>query len=1411
MHFNPSANGASQEFPWITTFIPNPSSGGGGPSVTSISPNPAAVGTSVTITGTNFGASQGSSTVKFNGTNAGTAPTWSATAISLLVPNGATTGGVVVTVGGVASSPYTFTVQATPNISGITPNPALVGTTITGTNFGATQGTSTVKFNGTNAGAGTWNPTSIVIPVPTGAATGSVVVTVGGVASNPYNFTVSSVQTFAYDAAASGNNGGVYGASSTISVSVPAGELVEANCETFGGSSNNTVSDSLSNTWQLAASITTTNLAQVDEWYSVIAHAGSDTIQCQGSSGTSFVELGTVGEVSSTGWPASPLDQANAVYFSTASSCNVSTPAATSQPVELAIAGCATAGGVVGSASGWTLRQQWSSNSGAFFDSPLSSTGIVHFNPSANGASQEFPWITTFIPNPSSGGGGPSVTSISPTALTPGGQLTINGSGFGASQGAGYIAFQGAEYVTAVSSWSATQIIVTVPSNVIPGNLYVNQNGTSSNLTAYTVVASVITSISPTALTPGGLLTINGSGFGASQGSGYIAFQGAGYVTAVTSWSATQIVVTVPSNVTPGNLYVNQNGTASNLMPYTVPPTPNITSITPNPAALGTSVTITGSNFGASQVSGSTVSFNGTNAGTASSWSATSITLAVPSGATTGGVVVTVGGVASSSWSLTVQATPTISSISPTALTPGGQLTINGSGFGASQGAGYIAFQGAEYVTAVSSWSATQIIVTVPSNVIPGNLYVNQNGTSSNLTAYTVVATPTISGTDEGFCYDPDGRPTDSFTLQPPGGSSYGHISESYYSNGAPQSISWGSGWPATPPTINYGLDPMGRPNSVTDSQSNTLVSGTSYYLDDGVNTVTFGNGDKSVYTEYANFAPNTATHTIGTSSNNTISYAAKWNANGTLSSLQTVDNFNPVNSQSCTFSYDDFVRLSTDYCGANWNEGFFYDPFGNITKSGSAPWPPLGVTYNQSNNQYTTASNNPFSYDANGRLLNDTFDTLAWDTNGNLVSQSGTTFSYDALDRPVSSTFAGVTTYYVYAPDGSMIATLTGSTPAFSQLFIGLPSSRAVYTGSALTLNHIDHYDWQGSARVSSTWSRALYGDVSYDAFGMNYWAAGASNNQYAGLTSDVSSGTEQVSETRRYHPSQGRWESPDDGIPDPYNPQTLNAYHYALNMPTTVIDPGGQDDSFTTGLCFGSGCGLSDNGYEELPYLYNLTLEDQSEIPDLDRVVALEESSASSISASLEQEFRNDAIEAAAGSYQVMSDTVIGGAKGVWNNYGAGTINAANNLTNALISPFTSYRFPLAGEYQGSTPGQNSAMAGVFLGSLLSGAGETKIALAGTDLLDAMRAQGRTITIAREGSEELRFLNRVGAEASVGGPGHLHILLRENPSKAAAMEEFLHGTQDRLGIIDRLGTEGAEIHVSSFMRRHAKLLGLE
>jgi len=162
------------------------------PAITSLNPASGLVGASVTITGANFGATQGTSAVSFNGT-AGAPTSWTATSIAVPVPVGATTGNVVVTVGGAASNGVSFTVTPPgPSITSVNPASGLVGAsvTITGANFGATQGTSTVSFNGTAGAPSSWTAMSIVVPVPSGATTGNVVVTVSATASNGLPFTV---------------------------------------------------------------------------------------------------------------------------------------------------------------------------------------------------------------------------------------------------------------------------------------------------------------------------------------------------------------------------------------------------------------------------------------------------------------------------------------------------------------------------------------------------------------------------------------------------------------------------------------------------------------------------------------------------------------------------------------------------------------------------------------------------------------------------------------------------------------------------------------------------------------------------------------------------------------------------------------------------------------------------------------------------------------------------------------------------------------------------------------------------------------------------------------------------------------------------------------------------------------------
>src|SRR5260370_40130331 len=147
------------------------------------------------MTGTNFGTSQGPSTVTFNGT-AATQTNWSSTSIVTSVPSGGTKG-YVATVPGLDSNDAWLTVNVPnpPTITSISPQSGTPRTsvTITGTNFGATQGISTVEFDKTAATPTSWSATSIVTTVPAGAPTGTIAVkvTINGVTSNGVNFTVN--------------------------------------------------------------------------------------------------------------------------------------------------------------------------------------------------------------------------------------------------------------------------------------------------------------------------------------------------------------------------------------------------------------------------------------------------------------------------------------------------------------------------------------------------------------------------------------------------------------------------------------------------------------------------------------------------------------------------------------------------------------------------------------------------------------------------------------------------------------------------------------------------------------------------------------------------------------------------------------------------------------------------------------------------------------------------------------------------------------------------------------------------------------------------------------------------------------------------------------------------------------------
>lgn len=99
--------------------------------ISSLTPNSGAIGASVTIAGGGFGSTQGSSTVTFNGTRATTITSWGSGSIVAVVPSGATTGNVVVTVSGKTSNGVLFTVVPAPVVTSVSPNSGAVGTAVT--------------------------------------------------------------------------------------------------------------------------------------------------------------------------------------------------------------------------------------------------------------------------------------------------------------------------------------------------------------------------------------------------------------------------------------------------------------------------------------------------------------------------------------------------------------------------------------------------------------------------------------------------------------------------------------------------------------------------------------------------------------------------------------------------------------------------------------------------------------------------------------------------------------------------------------------------------------------------------------------------------------------------------------------------------------------------------------------------------------------------------------------------------------------------------------------------------------------------------------------------------------------------------------------------------------------------------
>jgi hypothetical protein len=328
--------------------------------------------------------------------------------------------------------------------------------------------------------------------------------------------------------------------------------------------------------------------------------------------------------------------------------------------------------------------------------------------------------------------------------------------------------------------------VVPVPAGATTGNVVVTVGGVASNGAPFTVqlpdlivtgfswapsnsVAGSVVTFSGTvknqgtAATPAGVcvaLTFwvdnNNAMYGTIGGScaQSLAAGASASITATSlTWTATAGTHTILAMVDDANRIQESNKNNNTLtQTMTVGPAPNIGSLSPTSGAVGASVTITGANFGDMQGT-STVTFNGT-AATPTSWSATSIVVPVPAGATTGNVVVTVAGVASNGVVFTIPPPnilgfslgqpvqcPASSCVASLSGPPLMGFVINGTNFGAAQGASTATFNGTALPVVANGWTATSITVQVPAAAVigtNGNVKVTVGNQDSNQMPFAV-------------------------------------------------------------------------------------------------------------------------------------------------------------------------------------------------------------------------------------------------------------------------------------------------------------------------------------------------------------------------------------------------------------------------------------------------------------------------------------------------------------------------------------------------------------------------------------------------------------------------------------------------------------------------------------------------
>jgi RHS repeat-associated protein len=290
---------------------------------------------------------------------------------------------------------------------------------------------------------------------------------------------------------------------------------------------------------------------------------------------------------------------------------------------------------------------------------------------------------------------------------------------------------------------------------------------------------------------------------------------------------------------------------------------------------------------------------------------------------------------------------------------------------------------------------------------------------------------------------------------------------------------------------------------------------------------------------------------------NLTYSFNAGSGDNGNIAGITN----NLASSRSQTFTYDSLNRLYTAGTSGTWGDTYGYDSRGNllsktVTRGSGESW----SNAVDANNHMTG-----WGYDGAGNLTS--VDGIVYNTfnaENQWTQQSTLNVSYlydgDGL-RVKSSGGASGTRIYAYDAAGRMIEEFDQNGNVLNEyLYLGGRRIARVYDEGPTYYYYGDHL---GTARVITDFDGNKCYDADYFPWGGEqqvYVNTCAQNYKFTGKERDPDMSVDYFG-ARFYKYSMARLYSPDPGNigVNRLNPQSWNAYSYALNNPLSLTDPTG------------------------------------------------------------------------------------------------------------------------------------------------------------------------------------------------------------------------------------------------------------